>query len=372
MGLLDNFGSNVGTFLGDKKNLLNLASGFASMSGNPNTASIMAGIQSQKESLMKRRDINDAKELADSKLQLQTSRALQLIGDEYPDIAQSIQGGFMTPKEGMAEVMRLRNLPAKDRRVIKGADGYNYYEDTGDRVLSGVEKTVTPPIKSSVEKKFDFFKSKNYSDEDAMRMATTNVTSDANAQTVGQKEVDKAYADDYILWTQGGGADMSGQLAQVGSVLTDLESGVPLTGPTVGALGQWGNFALSIFNPKAANAKEKVQEVVQRNLRIILGAQFTAKEGELLISRAYNETLPPAQNAARLRKLILQMQNAVQQKNAMAAFFEKNGTLTGYKGQRPTVNNFFEAMSGFTKGQEVNGFRYLGGDHRVTSNWEKV
>ena len=90
MGLLDNFGSNVGTFLGEKKNLLNLASGFASMSGNPNTASIMAGIQSQKESLMKRRDINDAKELADSKLQLQTSRALQLIGDEYPDIAQSI------------------------------------------------------------------------------------------------------------------------------------------------------------------------------------------------------------------------------------------------------------------------------------------
>ena len=113
MGLLDNFGSNVGTFLGDKKNLLNLASGFASMSGNPNTASIMAGIQSQKESLMKRRDINDAKELADSKLQLQTSRALQLIGDEYPDIAQSIQGGFMTPKEGMAEVMRRRNAPAE-------------------------------------------------------------------------------------------------------------------------------------------------------------------------------------------------------------------------------------------------------------------
>jgi len=368
MGILD----SIGTYLGDEENRLRLASGFQGLSMNPNAANIQQGFQNRLGDLREDRKLKTAKELADSKLQLQTSRALQLIGDEYSDVAQAIQGGFMTPNEGMAEVMRRRNLPEKERKTIKGADGYNYYIDTGDRVLSGVEKTVTPPTKSSVEKKFDFFKSQNYSDEDAMRMATTTVTSDANAQTAGQKKVDEAYADDYILWTQGGGADMSGQLAQVGSVLTDLEAGVPLTGPTVGALGQWGNFALSIFNPKAANAKEKVQEVVQRNLRIILGAQFTAKEGELLISRAYNETLPPEQNAARLRKLILQMQNAVQQKNAMSAFFEKNGTLTGYKGQRPTVNNFFEAMSGFTKGQVVNGFRYLGGDHKVRSNWEKV
>ena len=115
MGLLDNIGNKLTSMSdNDKQGLaLGLASGFAGMSGNPNAPSIMAGIESQKASLMKRRDIDDAKELADSKLQLQTSRALQLIGDEYPDIAQAIQGRFMTPKEGMAEVMRRRNAPAE-------------------------------------------------------------------------------------------------------------------------------------------------------------------------------------------------------------------------------------------------------------------
>jgi hypothetical protein len=64
MGLLDNIGSKVGNYLGDDENLLNLASGFASMSGNPNTASIMAGIEGQKASLLKRRDAEAAKTAA--------------------------------------------------------------------------------------------------------------------------------------------------------------------------------------------------------------------------------------------------------------------------------------------------------------------
>lgn len=140
---------------------------------------------------MKRRDIDDAKELADSKLQLQTSRALQLIGDEYPDIAQSIQGRFMTPKEGMAEVMRRRNLPAKERRVIKGADGYNYYTDTGDRALSGVEKPVTD---TALMRNYEFYISKGKTAEEAMVLLkagnTINMSGNQFLKGVGQGAAD--------------------------------------------------------------------------------------------------------------------------------------------------------------------------------------
>ena len=187
MGILD----SIGTYLGDEENRLRLASGFQGLSMNPNAANIQQGFQNRLGELQEDRKLKTAKELADSKLQLQTSRALQLIGDEYSDVAQAIQGGFMTPTEGMAEVMRRRNLPEKDRKTIKGADGYNYYVDTGDRVLSGVEKTVTD---TALMRNFDFYVSKGKTAEEAMTLLragnTINMGGNKFLQGVGQGAAD--------------------------------------------------------------------------------------------------------------------------------------------------------------------------------------
>ena len=187
MGILD----SIGTYLGDEENRLRLASGFQGLSMNPNAANIQQGFQNRLGELQEDRKLKTAKELADSKLQLQTSRALQLIGDEYSDVAQAIQGGFMTPTEGMAEVMRRRNLPEKDRKTIKGADGYNYYADTGDRVLSGVEKTVTD---TALMRNFDFYLSKGKTAEEAMTLLkagnTINMGGNKFLQGVGEGAAD--------------------------------------------------------------------------------------------------------------------------------------------------------------------------------------
>ena len=104
MGLLDNFGSQVGTYLGDKENLLNLASGFASMSGNPNTASIMAGIQGQKESLMKRRDVKAAQDLATSQATGQRNATAKFLigkGGEFAKIGQALKLQQITAKQAI-------------------------------------------------------------------------------------------------------------------------------------------------------------------------------------------------------------------------------------------------------------------------------
>ena len=116
MGLLDNIkgGPSPSMSNNDRSALaLGLASGFAGMSGNPNTASIMAGIGNQQTALRDDRKLKTAQEVASSKLQLQTEQAMRLIGQEYPEIAQAIQGGFMTPNEGVMEAMRRRNAPAE-------------------------------------------------------------------------------------------------------------------------------------------------------------------------------------------------------------------------------------------------------------------
>tara|TARA_B110000902_G_C14091760_1_gene507189 strand:+ start:1 stop:900 length:900 start_codon:yes stop_codon:yes gene_type:complete len=278
------------------------------MSTNPN-AGLQNSIQGRLEGIQKNRSATSASD----KLAKEAEQALRVIGTSYPDISQAIQGGFMSGKEGVVEAMKRR----KDRKIIKGADDYNYYEDDQSRVLGDVK--ATPKTGQTI-----------------------NIGGET--QTAGRKKVDEAYATDFLQWTQGGGADMVGQLAQIGTVLGQLEAGEPLTGPTIGMLGTYAPMALSIINPKAANAKEQVEEVVQRNLRIVLGAQFTAKEGANLISRAYNPALPPKQNASRLRKLFMQMEASAKQRDAMSSYFGKNGTLIGYEGKQPSINDFYGAI----------------------------
>jgi len=99
-----------------------------------------------------------------------------------------------------------------------------------------------------------------------------------------------------------------------------------------------------VIDPKGVNVQEQIEEVVQRNLREVLGAQFTEKEGARLISRAYNPQLGPAYNVPRLRRLFSQMEQAAKAKEAMADYFEKNETLMGYKGPTIQIEDFYTAL----------------------------
>jgi hypothetical protein len=84
---------------------------------------------------------------------------------------------------------------------------------------------------------------------------------------------------------------------------------------------------------EGVNIQEMVESTVQRSLRVILGAQFTEKEGERLIARAYNPKLPPKVNADRVQRLLDQLQRAYDGKREAAAYYEANGTLQGFRGR---------------------------------------
>jgi hypothetical protein len=158
-----------------------------------------------------------------------------------------------------------------------------------------------------------------------------------------ETERDKAFAKDAQEWMSGGGQDTTGQLAQLATVIRSLESGEPLTGAAVAIQP---DLLLALTNPKALQTRELVEEVVQRNLRAVLGAQFTEKEGERLISRAFNPKLKPEENASRVRRLFLQMASSAQQKQAMVDYANKNGTLRGFQGKMPSMSDFFAAIEG--------------------------
>tara|TARA_Y200000002_G_scaffold13632_1_gene11012 strand:+ start:5224 stop:6942 length:1719 start_codon:yes stop_codon:yes gene_type:complete len=86
----------------------------------------------------------------------------------------------------------------------------------------------------------------------------------------------------------------------------------------------------AIFDSTALDAQEKVAGVIQQQLRETLGAQFTQKEGMLLISRAYNPKLDESMNKQRLASWLNVMQlgeNYFQQK---VNWYNTYGTIAGF------------------------------------------
>jgi hypothetical protein len=145
----------------------------------------------------------------------------------------------------------------------------------------------------------------------------------------GQNALDSEYAKRYADWRLGGFSDMNKQMSQLREVQENLRTR-NVTGPIVGNIPDRIN---DWINPDAINTRDNIEDVVQRNLRVILGAQFTEEEGKRLIARAYNPRLDEATNARRVARLVTQMQQAAEANESAAAYFEQNGTLRGWEGR---------------------------------------
>jgi hypothetical protein len=151
------------------------------------------------------------------------------------------------------------------------------------------------------------------------------------AVSPAQKAVDSKFAGDYVQFINGGAADAAKSIEELREAANTLESGKKnITGPVLGALPNW---VRSTVNPVSMDTQEAVEQTVQRSLRAILGAQFTEKEGERLIARAYNPRLDEKTNAKRVKRLLTQLERALEGKQAAASYYEQNGTLAGFQGR---------------------------------------
>jgi hypothetical protein len=145
--------------------------------------------------------------------------------------------------------------------------------------------------------------------------------------TEGEIERDKAFARDFVDFNE---PDIAKGLTQLSEAVKELETKENLTGPLVSLMP---DMIESRVNPDATAVREAVEEVVQRNLRLVLGAQFTAEEGKRLIERAFNRKLSQEENAKRVKRLITSIQTALKQKKLQQQYFATYGTLKGYNYQ---------------------------------------
>ena len=278
--------------------------GLEGMTLNPNRGLMMAASQGLKERAEGRKEAKVSKQEAERRNR--TAEWLASRGRE--DLAQAVAGGMIDAKSAVTEAIK----PAGDDRT-------------------------------AMAKNYEFLINQGMSPEEALQAVrggtSVSVTNQIGPSTPGEETLDKELAKDLNKFIQGGAADMSKNLAQLKQVRERI--GGPdapnVTGPVIGNLPDWAG---AVLNPEAVDVREQVEEVVQRNLREVLGAQFTEKEGERLIARAWNPRLDEATNLARLDRLIKQIELAYQSKASAAAYFRENGTLKGWEGTLPSINDF--------------------------------
>lgn len=178
---------------------------------------------------------------------------------------------------------------------------------------------------------------------------TNNMPSNKTLSPIEQK-MDEHYADVLVDWNTGGQSDWQKNQQQITNIADVLDSpeGENLTGYLIGITPKW---ALEGFNPEAVDAQEQVEEVVQRNLRIVLGAQFTEKEGERLIQRAYNRKLPASMNAKRVRRLAQLLEGRAQQIQSLNEYMGANRTSAGWNGTLASVDELLTDLDQVSGGE---------------------
>lgn len=145
-----------------------------------------------------------------------------------------------------------------------------------------------------------------------------------------QGTLDKAYAKDYLAFIQGGAAEAAKHIGELKRSKTILDNTDWVSGPAIGIVPK---IVRDIFLPKSSSTQEDVESTVQSSLKEILGHQFTAREGEDLLARVYNPRFEEHINARRVQKVLDRIERAYAEKVKAAKYFERNGTLEGYKGK---------------------------------------
>jgi hypothetical protein len=169
--------------------------------------------------------------------------------------------------------------------------------------------------------------------------------------TDAQKTVDKEFAKDYADFVAGGGFSAAQKgLKQLEDAKKSLDANKDLTG---WAVGNMPDKLRSLVSPDSSALINSVNEIISGNLKNIMGSQFTQKEGERVLANAFNPQLSGAENLKRLERLQEQMMKAYQTKAEAAQYFEKKGTLEGFKGKLQFTSDDFKIDGGSSPKSEL-------------------
>lgn len=165
-------------------------------------------------------------------------------------------------------------------------------------------------------------------------LAATRAAASAKAQaeaakpTTAQESVDRDYGKSYNEWTSSGKPALNQNLQRLEEAAARLEE----LGDDSTVSGRFaGRMPDFLRSDEAIRIRDDVHAAAQGALRATLGAQFTEKEGMLIMQRAYDERLPPSENVRRIRMEVEKLKSLAANNDAKARHYEQQGTLRDYK-----------------------------------------
>jgi len=150
--------------------------------------------------------------------------------------------------------------------------------------------------------------------------------SSVSVTTKGPSEVDKAAAGEWMDWyAKGLRSDAMNQIDTLDSAIKKMRSIPNITGMRSGIVSMFGEGAQNAFTPEMKDVRQDVEQVAQRSLKAVLGAQFARVEGEMLLERAFNPWLSPEVNARRAERLMAVAKDMAIAKDRYLGAFQANG-----------------------------------------------
>ena len=215
--------------------------------------------------------------------------------------------------------------------------------DPGD-LVAGVDKKFTGDREALMDQYKTLLNAKDRADTKKFQNSQLDLTrqglaikqqiADAKAsagpgETKGQEALNKDFGKKYAEWTSNGRASADTNIKKLQEVYDELNA---LPENEKNSDDRFIGRAYDVFQPEEKiQRREKVRSAAQEALRATLGAQFTEKEGETIMARAYDPRLSPKANMERIKTVLDERIQARDEKNRQSGEFEKTGSLNNYK-----------------------------------------
>lgn len=149
-------------------------------------------------------------------------------------------------------------------------------------------------------------------------------------QTVGQESADRTYGKEYADFIANGGSKVAEKnLGLLEGVQKELKAkGNRRPGLLARAVQYLPEGARTALTPDVKAQEDKVRTAVQGTLKQVLGAQFTAAEGEGIMKRSYDPRLSAKQNLEKMKPEIDALKAKLDAQMKSARRFEETGSIS--------------------------------------------
>lgn len=259
-------------------------------------------------------------------------------------------------------IMQMKN-EIEERKRLRERQGLLDQRDTenqqADRFSKGLIKTdsgfdYTPEEKRKRDIEMGLLDAKRIKELADANKARKESAGKLGLLSDGQKAVDKDYAKDYNDLTGGGITRAKDAIQKLKDLRVNLQrENKEFLGAGGGPIS--GSLPDFMRDEQSIAMRDNIITVANSALKATFGGQLSDGERKALANEFYNDKLSPEENLKIMDRKILELQNALEDQSSKARYYEKSGTISGYKGASdPDIDKYMEMYPEVSREQATN------------------